>query len=823
MKRTIPMKLLSLLIVMVMTVSIFTISASAAEDNSEKYLKDVFIAYGETKEEAEKWLRDNGWEPFADLNEGKSSQATGIHNAVAVMGIKRTSDPTEAITDMATMNMKGGYSFDDYESLVKQKKTDIDEFINTFVPALQEYRDNYNGKGSEGGKKRAQMAHDIINKFFDGDPNGDYAVNDTGKPLGDLLLNKTKTEIGDDAYNKLSAEQKLNTADLQQIILESSGPAVLIIEQTLALATDTAETSWLDRLNGLSGEGLVEHIAEYAPEAKGQDLAPSAAMSLLASHFEDYAKKLAAEWNDVHEDIVWYESYCDDNNLWQEDDESDEAYKAKVEKYFNELQENDEERYLSELNRFNLVSIYYYVLPEIEYSGEWGGTLYDFFRPEDENAYYGDDYKKFAPLAAALSDGQRASLEFVTLSTLLRLSLNSDSVMEADLPSTDKVFTNSKDEKLEKISIYSGINRAIFRKGVVLTSNARMQKSMGKDPYDQLWDEGGMADIIFYATLGTGTVSMVAGAAMVAYSANNISGATTAATVAENKLNTFVRDMQNIMNDEPFEKLRSSYENGVTQAKAEVSKVGKIGTAGRWLMGIGGALMILAAALKGVQIYQYYHRTFTAIPIMIVDEADIVTETIDENGEKVKNINFDQFAYYEVVKCNRQEIGIHTNAQKGVSDYESWGCGDAADINADVGKQWLAMYVNRSSAKGTPILADTLKLQKGSEKTPDDCNGCLHMFTFENAAKLDDTAYCYRDDNKGMYLFWKGDETAFAKSTSTGADTAAASGEPASTASAFNAGYLALAGIGGLVIGILGATAVMFPMLKKKREEEIAE
>ncbi len=97
----------------------------------------------------------------------------------------------------------------------------ITEFINTFVPALNEYRDNYNGKGSEGGKKRAQMAHDILNKFYDGDPNGEYAVNDTGKPLGDLLLNKTKTEIGDDAYNALSAEQKLNTADLQQIILES--------------------------------------------------------------------------------------------------------------------------------------------------------------------------------------------------------------------------------------------------------------------------------------------------------------------------------------------------------------------------------------------------------------------------------------------------------------------------------------------------------------------------------------------------------------------------------------------------------------------------
>ena len=603
MKRTIPMKLISLLLVLVMTVSVFTVSASAAETD-EKYLKDVFVAYGETKEEAEKWLRDNGWEPFADLNEGKTSKAPGIHNAVAVMGIKRTSDPSEAITDMATMFMKGGYSFDDYESLVAQKKTDIDEFINTFVPALKEYRDNYNGKGSEGGKKRAQMAHDILNKFYDGDPKGDYAVNDTGKPLGDLLLNKTKTEIGDEAYNKLSADQKLNTADLQQIILESSGPAVLIIEQALALATDTAETSWLDRRNGLSGEGLVEHIAEYAPEAKGQDLAPSAAMSLLAAHFEDYSKKLAAEWIDVHEDILWYESYCDDNNLWQEDNEDDEAYNEKIEQYFAALKEENEDRYLDELNRFNLVITYYYILPEIEYSGEWGETLYDFFRPEDENAYYGDNYEYFAPLAAALSNGQRVALEFLTLSTLLKLGLNSDSVLEADLPSIDKVFTNSEGEKLEKISIYSGINRAIFRKGVALTSSALMQKTMGKDPYDQMWDEGGIADIIAYATFGVGAVTMIAGVVTTAVSMSRM----TAAFEALDFNMSFAEYYEGVVFGSkhyiPGQGSYNFYKSGIEQYKITV--------AGRWLMGIGGALMIMAAALKGVQLYQYYHRTFSA-------------------------------------------------------------------------------------------------------------------------------------------------------------------------------------------------------------------
>lgn len=828
MKRPLHMKLLSMLLVLVMTVSVFTVSVSAAEDSKEKYLKDVFIAYGEKKEDAEKWLRDNGWEPVADLNEGKTSNATGFKNAVVVLGIKRTSNPNEAITDMAVMNMKGGYSFDDYESIVKQKKTDIDEFINTFIPVLEEYRTNYNGKGSKGGKKRAQMAHDLLNKFFDGEPNGEYAVNDTGKPLGDLFLNKTKTEIGDEAYNKLSKEEKLNVADLQQIILESSGPAVQIIEQTLALATDTAENSWLDRLDGLTGEALVERIAEFAPEAEGQDLAPSAAMSLLAAHFEDYAKQLASEWIDIHENILWFEQYCDDNGLWQDKD-SGKLDDAKLEQYFNDLNKEDEDRYDTEFNRFNNVFLYYYKLKDVAYSGEWGETLFDFFRPEDENADYSEEFDYFAPLAAALSDGQRAALEFISLTALLKFGADSDSVMEADFPSVDSMFKDEDEKKRSSISIYSGINRAIFRKGVALTSDALMQKSMGKDPYEEIWDEGGMVDIVSYVTLGVGTISLVSGAVIASRVSNTLKvlsaqSAEYTSKAAEwlEKYNNFQKSsdwVSTIKADKAWmQKLK--YENALNDTNMKISKLKNgLGTASKWIMGIGGALMIMAAALKGVQIYQYYHRDFTMIPLMIVDESDIVTYVKDKNGKDVKLINFDQFAYYEAVKCNRQEIGLHKNVQSGVSDYKSWGCGDVADLNADVGKQWLAMYVNRSAGKGNPILADTLKLQTGkdSEKTPSGCNGCLHIFTYANPVKIDDEAYCYRSDKEGMYLFWQGDETAFAKSTATAA--AATADTPSSTASAFNAGFLALAGIGGLIIGILGTTIVLLPKLKKKKEE----
>ena len=238
--------------------------------------------------------------------------------------------------------------------------------------------------------------------------------------------------------------------------------------------------------------------------------------------------------------------------------------------------------------------------------------------------------------------------------------------------------------------------------------------------------------------------------------------------------------------------------------KAAETAAGKISTAGKWLMGIGGALMIMAAVLKGVQLYQYYHRTFSPIPTMIVDEADIVSYTTDRKGNKVKQITFDQFAYYEVVKCNRQQIGLHTSAQGGVDEYKNSGCGDAADINADVGTQWLALYINRSKAKGDPILADslTLKTGEGSEKTPKGYSGYLHMFNEENPVKIDNRDYCYRSDNNGMYLYWKTEK------------------DSSLTASAFSGGTIAISAIGGLIAGIAGTTLFMLP--KKKKEEAAA-
>ena len=125
----------------VMTVSLVAAAAPSAafaeEAEGGKYVSDVFIAYGKNEDKAAKWLTDNGWEPVkGDFNAGKASffdnNKIQDQNVAAVMGIKRTDDKDDAITDMAVMNMKGGYSIADYDSLVKEKKNQINEFLNAF-------------------------------------------------------------------------------------------------------------------------------------------------------------------------------------------------------------------------------------------------------------------------------------------------------------------------------------------------------------------------------------------------------------------------------------------------------------------------------------------------------------------------------------------------------------------------------------------------------------------------------------------------------------------------------------------------------------------
>ena len=124
---------------------------------------------------------------------------------------------------------------------------------------------------------------------------------------------------------------------------------------------------------------------------------------------------------------------------------------------------------------------------------------------------------------------------------------------------------------------------------------------------------------------------------------------------------------------------------------------------------------------------------------------------------------------------------------------------DYADLNGDVGKEWLALYYCKN-VNAAPILADSFKVVAGSASMPEGYAKGIHMFGSNAAANLTDSRYTYNDKLNGLYVYYL-------------TETAAA---PAQAASAFSGGALALIGAGGAAVGAaLGALAAV--TIKKKK------
>ena len=786
--------MLSLVLAGAMTVCLAAAGTSvrtyAEETEGGKYVSDVFIAYGKSEDKAAKWLTENGWEPVkGDFNAGKASffddNKLQDQNVAAVMGIKRTDDKDAAVTDMAVMNMTGGYSIPDYEKLLKEKKAENNELIKNFMVVIEEYRANLSKKGRSFPHQRAQLSYKMLNQFYDGDPEDPVAVHDTGMKLGDLFAQATVQEGNESG------------GDLEQLMLESSGPALLAMETFLAFGADPADDTWLERASGLTGDELSENLSKYVPETEGMDVADSEAYMYLNEKYGDTAATLAVQWEDIHEQMLWYEQYCDDHKLWPGKREFGWTYENRLRKYFKNLIAQDAEEGTAQMNQFFNTRTLYNNLYETPYEGDWGSTLGDFFNPADEE-YFNPEDAYFLPMAAGLSDGQRASLDFLTLPMLLTIGFGNIQAVESVLPDIEELFGDEKE-----LSIYTGVNREAFRGGVAITSEALMEQNAGKgQAFDRIWDNTGIVAITSYVTAAVGTVTLVAGAVMYF----KLTSEYASDPIKVSYLKDATQSAKEMMkSSDPWMQNAGRAQIDSLEKEAYVSR-----SAGRWLLGIGGAILIAAAIVKGIQMWKYYDRDMKPIPRMIVDESDVVTYLVDddnnpildENGNQKKTIDFKTYEYYTAVKCNRPDVGEIGDWNDGVSDYkdEKHYCYDIADLNADMGQEWIALYTVKSRDKGDPILADSLTLQYGKKTVPDHCSQKLHLFTYTNAVDLGDTAWAYNNDKKGVYFFWDTDKAAFA----------------AEVASAFSGGQLALAGIGGLLIGIAGATL----MLKKRRRKE---
>ena len=757
------MKHLSKIIIAVMLALVIagTLPAQVFADSVPEYISEVKIGMGKEAKEAEEALEgyiilsDENGNPV-DLNQKAGGGWGSKGEKVVYLGYKTTTVRSEAITDLALMNMKGGYSVQDYEILMEaQMKSQIIPFVDNFKTALEEYRENYKSENSLN-KARAQYVHDALNMLTDDDCEG--------KGLGDLLLNKTQYELGDD-FNKISSGERSNYADILTILAQSNGKATLIMENLITRAADTNEDSWLDRFSAITYDDLADMIEALPTDADAE----------LARLYGDTAQKLLGMWSDFRDDLNDYdeavkitegydaaafEKAADNVESITEKTAEAEAAKA-IEDFANQQQKSAEFIRASEI-----IAIHTY-LESVEY-GE--GTLLDFFSQSSEEIE--SDITQLYPLAASLSEGQIAGLDFVSLRELFSIALTDEEGYEDKLP-----------EDMKPTSIYDGVDRGIYRKGgVAVTSDALRKKALERETED------GCA--LSSLTIAMYVFSGIAAAGLIVSSVIGITN-----KIRSNLLSAAygVYGRGGRMDTTKFPSMWKTLDEGGTIEDAvkagNKSLLSKSSLCGKLALGFGVAMIILA----GISTYytyqdlvEHYKVEFTPIPNYIVDESDITV--LNSSGEKTVLKN--QAAYYKVVECNR----TYRDEMYDV-------LGESADMNGDVGRQWLALYVQKSDVNA-PILADSLLVKVGDGNLPSGYKTGIHMFGSASAFNLNSERFDWNKDAPSVMVYFR---------TDTSAKAASAAG------SNFTAGNLALVGAAGLAIGALVSALAVTAAGKKKK------
>ena len=442
------------------------IVASAADNTKKKYISEVKVGMGETSDQASKELLAEGYTilkdndgNYADLNEdagSKSALKEGPNQKIVYLGYKTTSDASDAITDLAVMNMNGGYSYDDYEKLMQtHMETQIKPFVGRFIATLREYRENLQKPQDSANYKRANYYKAQLNKLTDDDTGG--------KPLGDLLVNQTKYEMGDGAYNRLSAEEKKNHCDILTLLMQGKGQAVLLMETLLTKSADSSSSTWIDRFKETSLDKLTKKVKNENP-----NMTPSEINKELDKLYNDDAKKILDKWDAFNEILINYDnSLKKANEVIKTNEESKvEAVKLdenssdeEIKKAVNQMYSQEAEMVKSGRTAENMVA------HDFLSANEYGdGTMLEFFERDKTEFEDAENIRELYPIVESLTGGQLAGLDFLSIKDMIMMAVTDENG-----------FKEVNIDGLQPASVFQGVDRGIYEKGGVALTDAALR------------------------------------------------------------------------------------------------------------------------------------------------------------------------------------------------------------------------------------------------------------------------------------------------------------------------------------------------------------
>ena len=398
------------------------------------------------------------------------------------------------------------------------------------------------------------------------------------------------------------------------------------------------------------------------------------------------------------------------------------------------------------------------------------GDLLDFFLQEVDE----DDTERYYPMAAAFTDGQRGGMDFISFKDLLRYAF-----MDFD-SWKDDIKKNTKLDELENDSVYKGINREMFSTdgSIAYTGAATRADNISHDSEDEIDDATAIKWLLWGSTAFCGIIFGIAKIGE-RLATQEFLSYVNLGSLSENKV-------REVMSDAHI-RYKPVYNDWESMSYyADFLKF---------------ATLFLAIAASVYTIYTLIQKDeveLKPIPKYFVDNKTT------ENGESYQ-LN------YQAVECNREDY--NGNAHQ---------TGSSADLNADEGRQWLAIYVSKNSMAGNPVLPEFDIAENIS--APAGMSGSVHLLGEKGAVNLSDketmnyskmySAYrSLKDKITGdikSYLFFKLSDLPKTYDESAGNMTATAMSDGMSAAIGF--GCLVLGGVFGAVITVI---------VKRKKENKV--
>ena len=754
--------------------------------------------------DAKSWCEKQG----SDWHVGSGNLNAGAAGAFTTdksvfLCYQTTTDPKEAVTDIAVMNEKGNYDFEAYEVILKEQKEKFVELVDSLKSMLSEYRKNYENK-----VETAVKAHDIMNLYIE---------DESKRLLGDLLLD-------------------INDEDLTDVLLQANGQVVIFIERELAAACDTGNNTWFDRMSKLgSFKGLRK---KYITACKGNAAAADKALDI---QYKEKAVELSESWNDLKDHLDHGKDFLKKYDIEGKTAEEIDEWRSE--------HTSDPEVYTYD-QEYAVIT----ALMAFKYDGK---SLFDYFS-QDVSAVTGKNLKELYPLVECLSEGQQAgvngSVSMFTLAqdTLAAIGLNDYKKgigAEIEESLTDEEKETAKEAKeyidneidaikeVEAISIYEGVDRELFKSGVAVTSTARdYSKSSENRWYDAFIESGLFKKVeigLVGGTLLTGALAlygkMMSSTLLYRYTREIIGSVSMRQPIpiqlsdrSTEAIQRVVWDFSKGAADDVTERgealIRKMYrmvefhrdESGdMAHALTEVADKSMAKSWGYKIhMGLKtGAtvfcviLSVASIVVTVVTLYQYYNRDHLPIPKRLVDLSH------NENNETVYT------AYKSILDQNEK----------------------AGDLNAGSSKQWLAIYMTKDEWAGNPILAPEngegfdFITQTGKKDTPENY-APLHLFgtpsTPQNLTFADgENGWSYNDKKNGTYFFFrradspvdKSEEADPAGTDETGDAASGSAVDTSNTGTVSHVGINVLFGSGVLVVGII--LGFVISEIRRKKSE----